>query len=66
MSIERFLAGVEQVAQDLSGPDRDHLLERLALARAFLGSQDPLEFLRGWKTPDERYTPRYASDERTV
>lgn len=65
LSIERFLAGVEERANDLPEPDRDHVLERLALARAFLGSQDPLDFFRGWKTPDERYTPRYASEERT-
>lgn len=65
MSIERFLAGVERRANDLSGPDRGHVLERLALARAFLGSQDPLDFFRNWKTPEERYTPRYASEART-
>lgn len=59
MSIERFLAGVEQQADDLSEADRHHVLERLALARAFLGSQDPLDFFRRWKTPEERYTPRY-------
>lgn len=65
ISIERFLAGVEERANDLPEPDRDHVLARLALARAFLGSHDPLEFFRGWKTPDERYTPRYASEEWT-
>lgn len=32
MSIERFLAGVEQQARDLSEPDRSQVLERLALA----------------------------------
>lgn len=63
MSIERFLAGVEQHADDLSESDRAHVIERLALARAFLGSQDPLHFFRGWKTPDERYTPRYADEK---
>lgn len=35
MSIERFLAGVEQRANDLSTSERGHVLERLALARAF-------------------------------
>lgn len=65
MSIERFLAGVEQRAIDLSEPDRAHVLERLALARDFLGSQDPLDFFRGWKAPEERYAPRYASEEQT-
>ena len=65
MSIERFLAGVEQQANDLPIPDRHHVIERLALARAFLGSHDPLDFFRAWKTPEERYTSRYASQERT-
>ena len=65
MSIEGFLAGVEQQTNDLPESDRRHVLERLALARTFLGSQAPLDFFRGWKTPDERYTPLYASEERT-
>ncbi|HEY7810895.1 MAG TPA: hypothetical protein VIA98_10990 [Allosphingosinicella sp.] len=60
MSIERFLAGVEQKAQNLSEPDRRHMLERLALARGFLGTQDPLDFFRAWRAPDERYMPHYA------
>ncbi len=33
------------------------VLERLRLAREFVGTQDPLDFLRGWKTPLERYVP---------
>ncbi|MGQ0589422.1 MAG: hypothetical protein ACT4N8_07815 [Sphingosinicella sp.] len=65
MSVERFLVGVEQRADDLSEPDRGDVLERLALARGFLGSQDPLDFFRAWKTPGERYTPRY-SEERAA
>mgnify|MGYP003576354586 CR=1 FL=1 len=65
MSIERFLTEVEQGAQDLSEPDRGRVLERQALARAFLGSQDPLDFFRDWKTPEERYTPQYAIDVGT-
>ena len=65
MSTERFLAGVEQRANELSGPDRNHVLKRLALARVFLGSQDSLDFFRGWKTPEERYTPQYAAEEPT-
>lgn len=64
MSIERFLAGVEQRADELSDPDRRQILERLAPARAFLGSQDPLDFIRSWKTPEERYTPRYSRKEQ--
>lgn len=65
MNIERFLAGVEEQTNRLPESDRRQMLERLALARAFLGSHDPLDFFRGWKTPDERYTPRYISEEKT-
>lgn len=66
MSIERFLAGVEQKAYGLAEADRLDVLERLALARAFLGTQDPLEFFRGWKAPEERYTSRYASEQQSA
>lgn len=59
MSVERFLTGVEQRAKYLPETERIQLLERLALARVFLGDQDPLTFFREWKTPEERYTPRY-------
>lgn len=66
MSIERFLAGVEQSAEKLSETERRHVLERLTLARDFLGTQDPLDFFRGWKTPEERYTSRYAGEEQAA
>lgn len=65
MSVERFLAGVEQRAKDLPETDRHELLERLALARSFLGDQDPLAFFREWKTPEERYAPQYPAVSRT-
>lgn len=64
MSVERFLTGVEERANCLPETEREHVLGRLALARAFLGSQDPLDFFRGWKTPDERYTPRSRGEEQ--
>ena len=63
MGLERFLAGVERRSNDLSEADRLHVLERLALARSFLGSQDPMDFFRSWKTPEEHYTPRYPREE---
>ncbi len=59
MEIERFLAGVQRRATDLPETDRGEVLERLKLARIFLGEQDPLAFFREWKTPEERYAPRY-------
>ena len=65
MQVETFLAGVERQAMDLPVTDRGQLLERLALARTFLGDQDPLAFFREWKTPEERYATRYPSGSRT-
>lgn len=62
-STERFLNGVESRANHLPEVERQKTLERLALARAALGNQDPLEFLRQWKTPEERYTRKYLGVE---
>jgi hypothetical protein len=58
-SVERFLASVEKRANELAEYERRDVLERLSLARTFLGTQDPLQFLRGWKIPAERYKPLY-------
>lgn len=62
MSIEQFLAGVEKSATRLSEDERGPVLERLHLARSFLGTQDPLEFFLSWKSPTERYRPKYDCD----
>ncbi|MEY9709856.1 hypothetical protein [Bradyrhizobium elkanii] len=62
MNVERFLAGVQQRAGGLPEADRGAILERLKLAREFLGTQDPLNFFLSWKTPEERYQPRYAEE----
>ena len=64
MSIERFLVSVERRADDLPEIDRRHVLERLALARSFLAAQEPLDIFRSWKTPKERYAPRYPNEEQ--
>ncbi len=57
MSIEQFLKGVEERAVALPEVQRGPLLDRLQLAREFIGTQDPLEFFNSWKTPEERYIP---------
>jgi hypothetical protein len=57
MSIEQFLKGVEERAVALPETQQGPLLERLRLAREFIGTQDPLEFFNSWKTPEERYIP---------
>jgi len=57
VSLEQFFAGVQSRAQDLPEEQRQEVLKRLALAREFVGTQDPLDFFRSWKTPVERYLP---------
>lgn len=57
VSVERFLSAVEARAAQASETERDGLLERVRLARAFLGTQDPLDFIRSWRTPSELYRP---------
>ncbi len=56
-SMERFFKRVEDHARDLPEGHRQEALKRLALARDFVGSQDPMDFFRSWKTPVERYVP---------
>ena len=57
VSLEQFFAGVESRAQSLPEQEKREVLKRLALAREFVGTQDPLDFFRSWKTPVERYVP---------
>ncbi len=61
-AIERFLEGVEKSAREQNDARRDEILERLSLARVFLGSQDPLDFFMSWRTPLEMYRPIYPED----
>lgn len=57
MSTERFLQGVQERAANLPTAERDAVLERLKLARDFIGTQNPLDSFLSWKTPLERYQP---------
>jgi len=57
VSLEQFFSGIQSRAQDLPEEQRQEVLNRLALAREFVGTQDPLEFFRSWKTPAEKYLP---------
>jgi hypothetical protein len=56
-SVEQFFKLVENHARDLPEDHRQEVLERLALAREFVGTQDPMDFFCSWKTPVERYVP---------
>jgi len=57
VSLEQFFRGVEDRAKPLSEVERKSVLDRLRLAREFVGSQNPLDFFRAWQTPGERYVP---------
>jgi hypothetical protein len=57
VSLEQFFSGIEKRVEDLPEEQRPEVLNRLALAREFVGTQDPLDFFRSWKTPIERYIP---------
>lgn len=60
VGIEQFFAGLEARSATLSGDERRVVEERLALARTFVGSQDPLDFFRAWRSPEERYVSKYS------
>ncbi|MCJ2116760.1 hypothetical protein MKK65_09305 [Methylobacterium sp. J-001] len=61
VSIEQFLKGVRARAECLPNEDKEQILSRIDLARDFIGAQDPLDFFRVWKTPEERYVPRFTA-----
>ena len=62
LSVEEFFKGVEARANSVDVPEarRQKILTRLRLAREFLGTQDPVDFLMSWRTPDERYQTKYS------
>jgi hypothetical protein len=57
VSLEQFFTGIEKRMESLPDEQRPEMLKRLTLAREFVGTQDPLDFFRCWKTPVERYMP---------
>jgi hypothetical protein len=63
VSVERFFEAAENRVERLDGPERLVVEERLQLARDLIGTQDPLDFLRAWQSPRERYEPKYEEEE---
>lgn len=63
MAVERFLGELSRSIDQLPEEERAGMVERLKLAREFLGTVDPLEFFRGWKTPREIYAPRFDTPD---
>jgi len=51
---------VEDYASRLPPDEKQEALQRLELARDFLGSRDPMKYFIEWKTPKERYRSPYA------
>jgi hypothetical protein len=61
MAVERFLDELSVSIDQLPESERVPLVKRLQLAREFMGTVDPLEFFRTWKTPREIYEPKFAT-----
>ncbi|EJC71116.1 hypothetical protein Rleg5DRAFT_6950 [Rhizobium leguminosarum bv. viciae WSM1455] len=59
MTVERFFANAEERLVTVDEERRQHLAERLTLARATMGCLDPLNFIENWLAPAERYLSKY-------
>ena len=62
MAVERFFEELSHAIDVAPEPERTELVERLRLAMEFMGTADPLDFFRGWKTPREIYQPLFDDD----
>lgn len=60
MTIERFFKDAADRLETTDDERRQRLMERLALARAMIGTVDPLDFIEGWVAPEERYRSKFA------
>lgn len=54
MVVERFFDDVEDRLAEATDEERQLLNERVKLARRMMGSIDPPEFIKNWRTPVER------------
>jgi len=59
-NLETFFDLVEAAAAELPAVQREHVSARLKMARDSIGTIEPLQCLLQWKTPMERYQPRYS------
>ncbi len=55
MTIERFFAEAAERLKSADDDRRQHLQERLRLARAMMESVDPLDYIESWVAPEERH-----------
>lgn len=59
VSVDRFFDGIENRIASLSEEEAKPILERLNLAREFVGTLDPMRYFLAWRTPLERHKPAY-------
>lgn len=59
MTVERFFADAEERLRGVDEERRRRVEERLTLAKAMIGSMDPLDFIENWLAPDERYRSKF-------
>jgi hypothetical protein len=59
MAVERFFEELSRSVDRLPEEERTPMLDRLRLAKEFMGTVDPLEFFTEWKTPSELYAPAF-------
>ncbi len=65
MIVERFFNDVEDRLVEAAEEQRQFLEERVKLARRMMGSIDPLEFLKNWRAPGDRYQSKYGELSRS-
>lgn len=61
MTVERFFADAAERLKSADDTRRPRLEERLAYARATMGSVDPLDFFESWLAPEERHRSKFSS-----
>ena len=61
ITIERFFADAAERLKSADDDRRQRLEGRLALAKAVMGSVDPLDFIESWVAPEERHRSKFSS-----
>lgn len=60
MAVERFIDELSRSIDQLPDDERAPMVERLRLAKDFIGTVATLEFFKTWKTPRELYEPVFG------
>jgi len=59
MAVERFFDELSQSIDKLPDDERSAMMARLRLAREFMGTVDPIQYFKKWRTPREIYVPKF-------